>query len=169
MAELAKGEAEAAAAVPVNPRSPDHLLALAAGPQRRALTRRCTSDAGLLPGGPAGQSISQTRTARRCSEGGTVRSAARLPLAARTCLLRAQDALLASSPAQLDNATVLAVAAAMTMPDGSPRDAISPAGQPAEPATAGKVEDPMLPPLPFEGLSQRLSQVQSLGRLFQDC
>ncbi len=169
VSELAKGEADSAAAVPSTPRSPDHLLALAAGPQRRALARRCTSDAGLLPGGPAGQPGAGARAARRCSESGAARSAARLPLAARTCLLRAQDALLASSPAQLDNATVLAVAAAMTTPDGSTQDTDSPARQPAKSAAAGMIEDPMLPPLPFEGLSQRLSQVHSLQSLTKPC
>lgn len=163
-------EAEAAAAVPAPPRSPDHLLALAGGPMRRAPARRCTSDAGLLPRGPAGQPGAGAGAARRRSDSGAPRSAARLPLAVRTCLLRAQDALLASSPAQRDSTAVLASAAAVTSPGRSTQDADSPAGQGSEPATvqlelaaAALVEDPMLPPLPFEGLSQRLSQVHFIA------
>ena len=97
----------------------------------------------------------------------------RLPLTARTCLLRTQDALLAASPAQRDSTAVLASAAAMTPPGGSAQDADSPAGQGSEPASAepeaaaaAVVEGSMLPLLPFEGLSQRLSQVHFLATLF---
>ncbi len=176
VAELAKAEAAiggeaapavAAAVVPAAQRSPDHLLALAAGPQRPALARRCTSDAGLLPGGLTAQPGKvQTRAgAPAAARAGPPRSAARLPLAARTCLLRAQDALLASSPAQRNGTAGLASAAAVTLPDGGARDAHSPAAQLELAASAVMPEDPLLPPLPFEGLSQRLSQVQSLQNL----
>ena len=153
--------AVAVAAVPLAQRSPDHLLALAGCLQRPTLARRCTSDAGLLPGGLTGQPGKAAGAARRRSESGAPRSAARLPLAARTCLLRAQDALLSSSPAQRDGTAVLASATAVTLPNGSAQDARSPAAQLELAASAVTPEEPLLPPLPFEGLSQRLSQVQT--------
>ncbi len=174
VSELGKSEAAiggegapavAAAVVPVAQRSPDHLLALAGCLQRPAVARRCTSDAGLVPGGLTAQPGKVAGAVRRRSESGAPRSAARLPLAARTCLLRAQDALLASSPAQRNGTAGLASAAAVTLPDGGARDAHSPAAQLELAASAVMPEDPLLPPLPFEGLSQRLSQVQSLQNL----
>ena len=151
------------------PRSTEYLLALAGCLERAAPTWRSSSDAGLLHGSPAAEP--QAGAARHASESGAPRSSVRLPLAARTCLLRAQDALLASLPIQPDGSAVLACADAIDGPSERAQSTGSPPEQDASPANtavgmlqetaavAGMVEDPTLPSLPFEGLSQRLSLV----------
>ena len=149
-------------------------VACAAGRPAAGPARQGGSDAGLaaLRASPADAATG----ARRRSEGGALRaSAARLPLAARTCLLRAQDALLASLPAlsspgdaHLTSESAAPAASLLVRPD----DSRAPAAETAEPAVdpnaaqrdaaallAEVVVDPTLPALPFEGLSQRLSQV----------
>lgn len=154
-AQTAKETPHAPAEAPAvqAPKSTEQLQALAAGRPRGAPARRGASDAGLqgrAAPAPAGAG------ARRRSEGG-----ARLPLAARTCLLRAQDALLAASPSQAANAVASpAQPATGATPRAGDNDAKSPAVQAATEADApaAMVEESTLPALPFEGLSQRLSQ-----------
>ena len=143
-----------------------------AGPARRG-----GSDAGLAV---RSASLAEAAAgARRRSEGNALRaSAARLPLAARTCLLRAQDALLASLPAlgSPGNAhptpeSAAPAAGLLVRPEESSAQAAGTAEtasafdvaqRDAAALLAEVVVDPTLPALPFEGLSQRLSQVQSL-------
>ena len=100
---------------------------------------------------------------------GSRRRSEALPLAACTCLLRAQDALLAAaSPPQGTPADAPVTAAAAAATPGAanaratPTSRVSNADETAQldaASLAALVEDPTLPALPFEGLSQRLSQV----------
>ena len=148
--------------------------ALAAGRLQAGSAKRGGSDAGLVA--RSASPAEAAAGARRRSEGSALRaSAARLPLAARTCLLRAQDALLASLPAlgSPGNAHPTSESAApATSLLVRPEDSSAPAAETAEAAAdfdaaqrdaaallAEVVVDPTLPALPFEGLSQRLSQV----------
>lgn len=163
--EEAPSTAAAAAGLPQHCRESQAALA-PSGPQAGP-ARRGSSDAGLTAHGATPAEVAAG--ARRRSEGGPLRaSAGRLPLAARTCLLRAQDALLASlSPgdAHLTSESAAPAASLLVRPadssalaaetalacDAAQRDAAA--------LLAEVVVDPTLPALPFEGLSQRLSQV----------
>ena len=118
---------------------------------------------------PTGLVLRGTSAEPQCSSGSRRRSEA-LPLAARTCLLRAQDALLAAaSPPQGTPADAPATVAAASATPGAAEARATPTSQLATAdetaqldaaSLAALVEDPTLPALPFEGLSQRLSQVE---------